>query len=42
MKGLLVLVIQINLCLACYSQDKITEDVKYTKEIKKLANKKAG
>ena len=40
MKGLLVLVIQINLCLACYSQDKITEDVKYTKEIKKLANKK--
>ena len=28
------------LCHVSYSQDKIKEDVKYTREIKRLANKK--
>ena len=40
MKGYLVLVITTHLCLTCYSQDTITEDLKYTREIKKLATKK--
>ncbi len=40
MKGFLVLVITIHLFFTSYSQDTIKEDLKYTKEIKKLANKK--
>jgi len=40
MKGFLVLVITTHFFLTCYSQDTITEDIKYTKEIRKLANKK--
>ena len=40
MKGFLVLVITTYLCLTCYAQDTITEDIKYTREIKKLATKK--
>ena len=40
MKGFLVLVITIHLFFTSYSQDIIKEDVKYTREIKKLANKK--
>ena len=40
MKVLLILVMAIFSSITSYSQDKITEDVRYTKEIKKLANKK--
>ena len=40
MKVLLILVMAIFSSITSYSQNKITEDVRYTKEIKKLANKK--
>ena len=40
MKALLVMLIAILLCVTSYSQDLIKEDLKYTREIKKLAVKK--
>ena len=38
MKRLLVLVITMHFCFTSYPQDIIKEDVKYTREIKRLAN----
>ena len=38
MKRLLVLVITIHFCFTSYPQGIINEDVKYTREIKRLAN----